>query len=50
VRWSRRAELHDLQIGLAIADLLPDDLAGSWRDNLARWRALHGRSPVAPVE
>jgi 1-acyl-sn-glycerol-3-phosphate acyltransferase len=50
VRWSHRAELHDLQIGLAIADLLPDDLTGGWRGNLARWRALHGRVVAGVAE
>jgi hypothetical protein len=47
IRWSHRADLHDLQIGLAIADLLPDDLADRWRPTLRRWRALHHPEPAA---
>jgi hypothetical protein len=42
LRWSHRPELHDYQLGLMMAALLPADLAGAWRDDLCRWRAAHG--------
>ncbi len=43
VRWSSRAELRDVQLGLAIASLLPPDLAPRWLPLLERWRAAHAR-------
>ena len=42
LRWSHRPELHDYQLGLMMAAVLPDDLAAAWRDDLHRWRAAHG--------
>ncbi len=39
--WSHRPELHDLQLGLNIANLLPADLAPDWQENLALWHSAH---------
>jgi hypothetical protein len=41
VEWTRRPDLRDVQLGLAMAALLPPDLAASWQADLARWRAAH---------
>lgn len=41
IAWTARRELQDLQLGLAMAELLPTELAPSWIDLLARWRAAH---------
>ena len=38
--WSPRPSVRDVQLGLALAALLPDELQGGWRDDLARWRSL----------
>lgn len=43
IRWANRADLHDVQLGLAIAELLPPELCPQWRELLARWRAAHGK-------
>jgi 1-acyl-sn-glycerol-3-phosphate acyltransferase len=48
ITWSRRGELRDLQLGLAIAVLLPPVLAPSWSESLARWRAAHRRGVERP--
>lgn len=47
VAWSPRPELRDHQLGLAIADLLPPDLAPAWQDALTRWRRAHRPAVVA---
>lgn len=39
--WSHRSELRDAQLGLAIAALLPPDLASDWQHDLTRWRNAH---------
>jgi len=39
--WSHRPELHDLQLGLNIANLLPADLAPGWQESLAHWHTAH---------
>lgn len=36
LRWSDRPHLHDTQLALAIAALLPPDLAPAWQADLAR--------------
>ncbi len=41
VRWSPRSDLRDVQLGLAIASLLPRELAPRWGPLLDRWRAAH---------
>jgi 1-acyl-sn-glycerol-3-phosphate acyltransferase len=41
LEWTPRADLRDVQLGLAMAALLPSDLAASWQSDLARWRAAH---------
>jgi 1-acyl-sn-glycerol-3-phosphate acyltransferase len=41
VAWARRSELHDLQLGLAIAAMLPERFAPEWQEPLGRWRAAH---------
>lgn len=39
--WSSRRDLQDLQLGLAMAALLPAELASQWTDVLGRWQAAH---------
>ncbi len=41
LRWSHRSELRDVQLGLAIATLLPPELAPDWQAALTQWRAAH---------
>lgn len=41
LRWAARDELRDVQLGLAIAALLPPELAPDWQELLARWYAVH---------
>lgn len=41
IDWARRADLHDLQLGLAIAALLPASIAPAWQALLTRWRTAH---------
>lgn len=43
ITWSRQADLRDLQLGLAMASLLPPDLAPDWQIDLQRWRNVHAR-------
>lgn len=44
--WSARRDLRDVQLGLAIAELLPSALAPEWTETLDRWRSAH----AAPVD
>ena len=37
IGWARDPELHDLQVGLNIANQLPRALAGNWHARLGRW-------------
>lgn len=46
--WSRRAELRDLQLGLAIADMLPPRLAPTWQEELRRWHETHANARQDP--
>jgi hypothetical protein len=47
LHWAARPALHDLQLGLALATLLPPALAPDWQPTLARWQARHdGRTPA----
>lgn len=41
VAWSARRDLRDVQLGLAIAELLPPALAPAWTETLDRWRSAH---------
>jgi len=41
IKWSRRSDLHDLQLGLAMSQLLPVDLAVDWQEDLRRWHIAH---------
>lgn len=41
LHWSSRSELHDLQLGLSIAMLLPEDIACDWQEDLQRWKLAH---------
>jgi hypothetical protein len=43
LEWSRREPLRDVQLGLAMAELLPAELAPEWIEPLAKWRAAHAR-------
>jgi hypothetical protein len=49
MRWARRSDLRDVQLGVAIAALLPPELAPRWLPLLERWRVAHAaRDP--PVD
>lgn len=41
LRWADRDGLRDLQLGLAMAALLPEPLAQDWHADLTRWRNAH---------
>lgn len=41
LEWTARPDLRDVQLGLAMAALLPPALASAWQSDLARWRAAH---------
>lgn len=41
LEWTPRPDLRDVQLGLAMAALLPPTLASAWQSDLARWRAAH---------
>jgi 1-acyl-sn-glycerol-3-phosphate acyltransferase len=41
IRWSRRHDLRDMQLGLNIAALLPAHLAPGWAAALTAWRDAH---------
>ena len=41
--WAARRDLRDLQLGLAMAKLLPPLLVPAWSEDLDRWHAAHGR-------
>jgi 1-acyl-sn-glycerol-3-phosphate acyltransferase len=41
LEWTPRPDLRDVQLGLAMASLLPPTLASAWQSDLARWRAAH---------
>jgi len=43
--WSHRSELRDVQLGLALATLLPPELTSAWQDELHRWREVHDTQP-----
>jgi hypothetical protein len=42
IEWAARSDLHDPQLGLNIALLLPESLTATWQARLAEWR--DGRS------
>jgi 1-acyl-sn-glycerol-3-phosphate acyltransferase len=47
IPWSARPELRDLQVGLAIARLLPPPLRGEWQAHLDKWEsAQQARGPA----
>lgn len=41
LEWADDPDLHDLQLGLAIAEALPPEEAPDWQEDLARWQAAH---------
>lgn len=41
IEWAADRRLHDVQLGLAIAALLPGEAAPTWQPMLARWRTAH---------
>lgn len=43
IQWSHRPELYDLQLGLNIAALLPDELAPRWQKSIQEWKAAHAQ-------
>jgi hypothetical protein len=47
IAWAARTDLHDTQLGLAIAALLPGALAPAWQPALARWRSAHQGNAVS---
>ena len=40
LHWASCSDLHDAQLGLALANLLPSHLAPRWQPTLERWRNL----------
>jgi len=46
MQWATRRELCDLQLGLAIAALMPASLAPGWQGLLERWRQAHEADSV----
>ncbi|MBS2012676.1 MAG: hypothetical protein JST00_07315 [Deltaproteobacteria bacterium] len=48
ITWARRRDLRDVQLGLAIAALLPPELAPSWTELLDRFTSVHA-SASAPA-
>lgn len=44
VRWAANKRVHDAQLGLAIASLLPENLRGEWSSDLERWRRARADS------
>jgi hypothetical protein len=46
ISWSEKAGLEDLQLGLAIADLLPAPMAPDWQLLLKRWRGIHSQHQI----
>jgi hypothetical protein len=48
IRWPYKRHLHDTQLALKLADLLPPELAPAWQTDLARWRAVtHNQRTLA---
>jgi hypothetical protein len=47
--WTHRPELRDLQLGLALASLLPPALAPVWQEDLKRWREAHAPKNTAEI-
>lgn len=44
IQWPSKRPLHDMQLALKMAELLPPDLAPAWQNDLACWReSLHHR-------
>jgi hypothetical protein len=41
IEWAADPALHDLQLGLAIAEALPPEEAPDWQEALGRWHAAH---------
>ncbi|MEI7554830.1 1-acyl-sn-glycerol-3-phosphate acyltransferase [Candidatus Chlorohelix sp.] len=39
--WSARSELFEVQLGLNIAALLPQELTGQWSNKLKLWQEVH---------
>lgn len=47
MQWAKRRDLRDVQLGMAIASLLPEELAPAWSAMLARHRAVHSPRVVS---
>lgn len=47
IAWAPRRELRDVQLGLAIAELLPAALAPAWTETIHRWREAHAVADTA---
>lgn len=47
MQWAKRRDLRDVQLGMAIAALLPEELAPAWGEMLARHRAVHSARAVS---
>lgn len=45
VPWARSKRVHDAQLGIAIARLLPESLQGEWRSDIERWSRVHNERP-----
>jgi len=47
MQWAKRRDLRDVQLGMAMAELLPDELAAAWGEMLARHREVHSPRVVS---
>lgn len=41
IEWASQSSLHDVQLGLALAEALPPAEAPDWQPALSRWRKAH---------
>jgi len=46
LEWATQPALHDLQLGLAMAETLPTAEAPDWQEALLRWQVAHSKLPA----
>lgn len=47
MQWAKRRDLRDVQLGMAMAELLPDELAAAWGELVGRHRGVHSERVIA---
>lgn len=50
VRWAQNKRVHDAQLGIALARMLPESLRGEWSSDLERWDRVRADRPATEVE